>query len=428
MALNNANSGPGILNTVWRRLGQSGTASQEAAQLMQIGLEPFLSAFEARHFGEAGFAQGTKLVLGKNGEGKTHLLYCLRELALRNGHVVAMLDPKTASVGDSPFAFAQQVVRSLETAETSENSDGELRLMALLRASVDRKRDATLAAGQRPEVILPRWAEAMRGKDLHPWGLGDALAKGLSAANDSDTPALREAAAELAFENKKFSKKDAEKEGSRLLQSIPQLVQLLGFRPLVILLDEAETAVEQKGHAKRLEFLKFLRFLNDHVAGNSAEGAQALIVVGCTDELWPQKFLEYTALYSRLADPGRDSVQERIGLTPRALAQMNKVWVQETFRGDMSDYEALGGALLELAVRVHPDVDLEVQRGNIRVFAGVASTDRVRKQVKRMFVKAFCSTVEAQVEDEAQRQVSESEVNAIFATAGRAILEHDEAL
>lgn len=428
MAVTTLEGDVATLTSVWRRLGASGTADEQVAQLLKIGLDPFLDAFSRRHLGAAGTAQGTKLVLGKNGEGKTHLLYCFRELALREGHAVAMLDPKTATVGDSPLGFAQEVLRSLETSEVADLADGGMKIQALLRAALDRKRNATLSAGLNPDVILPRWCEAMRDRNLQPFGLGDALADGLKAALEDDSQRLREAAAEVTFENRRYSRRDADREGSRLLQSVPQLVRALEFRPLVILLDEAETAVEHRGHARRLEFLKFLRFLNDHVAGMASDGTQALVVIACTDELWPQKFQEYAALHSRLADPGCDSIGDRTGLEPRALARKNKVWVQETFRGELADYEALGHALLDLADRVYPDVRRQIQDSNVSRFAAVASSNALRKQVKRTFIKALCSFVEAQVEDDDQRVASDEQVAAVFATAARAILDHDEAL
>ena len=416
------------LASVWRTLGQSGTADQHVAHVLQTGLGSYLEAFENRHIGATGLTQGTKLVLGKNGEGKTHLLYCIRAIALRNGHAVAMLDPKTASVGDSAFAFAHQVLRSLETSELAENPDSDMHMPTLLKVAVERKRQRTLDDHLNPDVVLPRWADGMRDKDLHPYGLGDALADGLRAAIDDDRQGIRKASACITFESAKYSRRDADKEGSRLLQSIPRVVQLLGFKPLVILLDEAETAVEHKGRARQLEFLKFLRFLNDHVAGISADGAQALAIIGCTDELWPDKFLDYAALHSRLVDPGRDSVADRADLKPRALARMNKVWVRETFRGETADYEALGASLVDIASRVYPRIDVDVQKENAKCFARVASSNSLRKQVKRTFIKAFCRSIDTQVEDEVERPVTDVEAESALDAAVKAIQDHDEAL
>ena len=78
------------LMAAWQQLHTSGTASPASAHILRIGLEPFLASFSARFLGEEGLAQGMKLLLGGNGEGKTHFLYCLREMALARGHAVSL--------------------------------------------------------------------------------------------------------------------------------------------------------------------------------------------------------------------------------------------------------------------------------------------------------------------------------------------------
>ena len=114
------------------------------------------------------------------------------------------------------------------------------------------------------------------------------------------------------------------------------------------MLDEAETAVERKGSARRREFLKFLRFLNDHVANRTDDRATAMVIIGCTDNFWPLQFADYEALRSRLADPGHDSPAERAGLKPKALVRKNKIWVRETFRGDEPDYDGMDFGVVSL--------------------------------------------------------------------------------
>jgi len=416
---------PKALRRAWNQLCSSGTASPTIARFLQVGIRPFLDAFESHYLGASNEARGSKLILGMNGEGKTHLLYCLRELALRNGHAVALLDPKMAAVGDSAFVFAQEVLRRVETSELGEGAEDELRIPALLRAAVQRKRAATLAKELDPETILPHWVEGLRNKDLHPFGLAAALADGLVAAIDDHPERLREAAARMAFEEAKLTKKQAEIDGSRLLQSLPSVIRLLGIESLVILLDEAETAVERKGSTRRREFLRFLRFLNDQVANQSDDRAPAMVVIGCTDDFWPEQFAEYHALLSRLADPGKDVLAERAGLTPKQLVRMNKVWVRETFRGDEPDYEELGVALVDLAARVHPDVDRRVQTSNAGRFARIASSDRVKKQVKRNFIKALCQEIDSQMSGESQRVIEEKDAEKALDAAIQAIQEDD---
>ena len=73
------------------------------------------------------------------------------------------------------------------------------------------------------------------------------MAGALLAALREDDDGLREAALRATFEGERQSKREQEARGAQLLKSLPQLVRHLGFEPLVVLLDEAETAVEKKG-------------------------------------------------------------------------------------------------------------------------------------------------------------------------------------
>lgn len=418
------NASPKQLKLAWEQLCTSGTANKALANLLKVGIGPFLQAFETKYLGPDGVGQGFKLVLGQNGEGKTHLLYCLRELALKNGHVVALLDPKTAG-GDSPFDFAREILRRLETPGVSEGQDEELKLVQLLRTAAQKKRESAEEQKLDPERIVPVWADGFRGKNLHPREFAAALADGLEAAFEGDEEGLRKAAARVAFEGVKLGKKQAELDGAALLRSIPLAVRHLGFRAPVILVDEAETAVDRKGNTRRREFLKFLRFLNDHVAHGTSEQGAAIVVIGCTDEFWPEQFAEYEALRQRLSDPGRDELEEREDLSPKARVRLNKLWVRETFRGDEADYEELGTVMVDLAMKVHPDTQRDIQISNAKRLARFASSNRVRKQVKRNFVKALAQLIERQNAEEKQFVLEEQDAAKALDIATSEIQEQD---
>ena len=97
-----------------------------AAHQLRVGLTPFLDAFSEYFLGPEGVGQGFKLVLGANGEGKTHLLLCLREIALQKGHAVALLEPRSSSAGESEFEFAKEILRRLEGPGALDADDDEL--------------------------------------------------------------------------------------------------------------------------------------------------------------------------------------------------------------------------------------------------------------------------------------------------------------
>lgn len=421
----NGSIDPGALRRAWAQLCSSGTATKTAAHILRVGIQPYLDAFSERYLGPDGIGQGFKLVLGMNGEGKTHFLYALREAGLRLGHVVSFVESRSAGAIDSEFDFARELLRRMESPGAADGDEDELRVIQLVRAAVEKKRAATVQKGLDPDRILPAWADGVRGKDLHPHGLAAALAEALERAIADDVEGLRDAAAKVTFEGVTLSKAQARTQGAALLRSLPLVVKHLDFLPPVILVDEAETAVQKKGSARKKEFLQFLRFLNDHVANASGDRGGALVVIGCTDDFWPEQFSEYEALRQRLDDPDANSFEERASLSTKARVRKNKLWVKETFSGEEADYDALGDALVELAARVYPEVDGPVQTSNARRLGRVASSNRVRKQVKRNFVKALAGTIERQVADEKQAVITEEEAARAFEAAARDIAEKD---
>lgn len=210
--------------------------------------------------------------------------------------------------------------------------------------------------------------------------------------------------------------------GPQLLRSVTQLPRLLGFNRLVLLVDEAEVAFEGLSQRRRQSLLGILRFLNDHLVGADAG---AVILVACTDDFWPAKFNEYAALKSRLSDPGYDRLEDRQGLTPRALVNKNKIWIRETFRGTEDEYKALGDAVLVVGKRVLRELDLSIQTANAARLAQVASSDEVNRVIKRPFVKALAQLSDTQVADAQQQRIEEESARGLFDLSKRAILAAD---
>lgn len=409
----------------WEKFRSKGTATRQAARLLHVGLQEYLDLFSRKYLGQEGFSEACKLVLGSNGEGKTHLLYCLREIALRQGHLVAMVEAKSVGAAMSPFVFGQELLKHLETPSVLDNGpEDENPLIRLLRESVDKKKTEITAAGHDPEVLFQEWAEGMRTKNLLPQELATCLADGLLGADRRNVDEMLEAIRGMTFEKAKLSKDREQVAGASLLKSIVKLPRLLGFRPLVLLIDEAELAIEKAGGAKRRAFFAFLRFVNDHMARGDDDSA--VVVIACTDDFWPSQFADYSALKGRLEDPGYDALEERAQLTIKALVNKNKLWVRETFRGREADYAALGEGLLRIGSQALTEVDLATQTANSGLLARIASSGAVTPWVKRPFVKAFAMTVQDQVDNGEQFMLSEADAKARFNLAHDLVIKDDE--
>lgn len=408
--------------TVWSTLREKGTATKDVAAELRVGIDEYLSAFTAEYLGEDGLHQGLKLVLGQNGEGKTHLLYSIRESALRNGHLCAYMEAGSSGIADTPLQFAREVLRNLESPVALEGESDLNRILVLLQDAIQRKRAQLVADGLDPEELLPLWARELRTKDLPPHGFAQVLSEAILALLQQDVDGALAQVPKLLLEDVKLSKDRQQIEGLNLLRTIARLPRVLAFQPLVLLIDEAENALDKAGSKRKALFVKFLRFLNDHLAfGN----APALVLIGCTDDFWPGEFRSYSALESRLKDPGHDRPDDRRGLSMLSLTRMNKLWVRETFQGSEDDFVKLGDSILRIAADCLSTLDEVTQRSNARRLARAASSQGVNRHVKRIFIKALAQLIDEQSTTGRAEVITEEEANKRFGLAVRVIAQVD---
>jgi hypothetical protein len=411
-----------MARNAWEQLVSSGAATAYVTAVLSVGLEDYVARFSHRYLGSQG-ANSFKLVLGLNGEGKTHFLHNIETAALDQGHLVAFVEARSAGAADSSFEFAREVMANLRI-QSSAQSD-EQPLLLLLRQAVEQRRTLLEQDGLDAGALLPVWAEEMRSKAFQPLEFAQALSDGLIGVITDDLDRTLSAIRRLTFEGTRFTNAEKAVQGPKLLRSIRHLPKVLGFNRLVLLLDEAEVAFEGLAQKRRQTLLAFLRFLNDHLAhGEDADGA--VIFVACTDDFWPGKFNEYAALKGRLSDPGYDQIDQRLGLSGAALVNKNKIWVRETFRGTEADYLQLADALVVVAARVWPGLDTATQTRNGQLLAEVASSDSVNRVIKRPFVKAFAQLIDSQLLEEQQREIDSEQAHGLFDVAKRAIVWADQ--
>lgn len=399
----------------WEQLVSRGSATKYVAQVLSVGIDEHIKQFTDRFLGPDGF-DAFKLILGLNGEGKSHFLRCIEAAALERDHVVAFLEASVSGAGESSFAFAQSIMKCVRVS-TDQESDEQAALV-LLREAIDRKRRRLESDGLDADALLPEWADGFRTKDLHPLDIAQGLSEALQGLISEDRDRTVTGLRQLTLEHAKVTRGEQTLLGPQLLRSLTKLPRLLGFNRLVLLVDEAEVAFEGLSQKRRQSLLGMLRFLNDHLVG-AEQGA--VILVACTDDFWPAKFNEYAALKGRLTDPGHDRLEDRRGLTPRALINKNKLWIRETFRGEEDEYKTLGDAVLVVGARVLKDLDLAIQTANAAMLARVACSDEVNRVIKRPFVKALAQLVDTQVGDGSQERISEEEARGLFDIAKRDI-------
>ncbi len=102
---------PMVAQHVLQRLGESGQPPEHGVRLINVGNESYLRVLEQEYFGSLlRFGSSFKLVQGYFGGGKTHFLYCVRELAWDHGFATAVVE---LSPTECPYDDSLKVYRAV---------------------------------------------------------------------------------------------------------------------------------------------------------------------------------------------------------------------------------------------------------------------------------------------------------------------------
>lgn len=246
-----------------------------------------------------------KLVQGTYGAGKTHFLYCARDLAWRRQLLTAFvtISPKECPF-HRPLAVYRAVAQRLERpyAAGGEQTRG---LDDLIRLSLDER----VAREGLDEARA--WIDALARAALNRHSFRDAVVGFARAVLDRDDAAARRLGAWLRGED--VSPGEARQaglyevpgndNGFGMLRSLVQLVPRLGWQGCVLLLDEAERRLtaDDKPTRALAETVEHLRELID-LCGRS-ELPRTLILYAVTPAFTEHVLPLYPALQQRLGAP-----------------------------------------------------------------------------------------------------------------------------
>jgi hypothetical protein len=93
---------PQVARRIIDTVGANGIPPQYGFQFFTAGLEPYLSVIEEEYLASFIKQGGSafKMVVGVYGGGKTHFLYCVRDIAWNHNFAVSYV---SLSPGESPF-------------------------------------------------------------------------------------------------------------------------------------------------------------------------------------------------------------------------------------------------------------------------------------------------------------------------------------
>ena len=379
-------------------LGSSGTPPLRGVNYFNVGNDSILQALDEFYLSSYLQDGGAtyKMVVGDYGSGKSHFLYCLRDLAWSRGFAVSKVDlsPVETPYNDQRLVYAA-VARNLIWHESDENVTDEKGLGRFLAGTLERVvgEPLTLATLNHPNYIglidtleatpidSSAYKNAVIGyldslvrqqderlESLDRWLTGETT-------TPSDTAILRDLGV-----TGKITKPNA----FQMLRSLAQTIRALSYSGLILLFDEVDRMASIGAKAEKLA-TDNLREVIDRCR-DELPGAMFVYAV-------PPQFINdivprYPALQQRVRAPGRFS------RTNHFSPQINLDHLDVDENNLMV---AIGEKLIpiyEMAFGVQ--LDQKIQYANAAILANVARDIFLDISHRRLFVKAFVTELARQ--------------------------------
>lgn len=382
---------------ILQRMGQAGQPPEQGIRFVNVGNESYLGVIDQEYLGLLlGEARGSsfKLVQGYFGAGKTHFLYCVRDLAWRRGFLTALVGLSAAECPfDRRLAVYQAVAARLSLPPAAEGQEPVRGLPGVLRALVEER--AAQLGGQ----VLAGWVRDSYERaavEWHPFRRAAAAFLRAAAAQADADPALEawllgEQVPASALRGHGVFDGPAESNAFGMLRSLLQTIVHLGQPGTVLLFDEMDRTLSL-GRRRTRELGDNLRQLIDLCS--LSELPATLFLYAVPPEFLSQVVPEYPALQQRLQAPVALSRQ-----TPKAP-------VIDLERMDLDPEPLLvelGERLLAVEEAAYGVPPVEADRENLRRLAAAVVENQLDVSHRRFFVKAFIAHLDARRTDPRNR-------------------------
>ncbi|MFP4599791.1 MAG: BREX system ATP-binding domain-containing protein [Persicimonas sp.] len=392
---------------VIQRLGESGQPPERGVELINVGNDSYLEVLEEQYFdglldGGASF----KLVQGYFGGGKTHFLYCVRDMAWRHGFAVALveLSPVECPYDDTLKVYST-VARRI-TAAHDEAGQSRYGIGELLRQAVDRRREQLAEEFAAQGSDYPQSAAE---REVERWLRGEVARTVCESASyrkavvefalgwlEEDYERVEHLEAWLIGEPIPRSKvrdygvyeEMSRANGFLMLRSLTQMLRGLGFAGSALLFDEVDRNLSVT--AKRSQQIgDNLRQVIDLCGRHQLPNT--LFMYAVPPEFMRTVVPDYPALHQRLKSPVPLSVR-----SPQAvLIDLEKL--------DLPADQLLA-ALGERIVPVFEvargvELDAELQADNAAVLGAACVNTQFEVNHRRLFVKTFVDLLQWQAVD-----------------------------
>lgn len=295
-----------LARAIVSKLGATGTPPEFGIEEFTVGLERYLQVMEEEYLdgilrhGLSSF----KLITGNYGGGKTHFLYCVRNLAFRHNYCVAYV---SLSPTECPFDKLELVYKAI--------------VANLAPPHPTDQPGGVWSSGI--EQVLRRWVEKQRAESdtqermrEHLAGLpapestsfGNAVRGAFETLVAEDIEGFSEVVQWLKGEEThrdtrvrfRISERVDKATAFRMLRSLIQWVHAIGYSGLVLLFDEAERGMSITSARDKKRALDNLRQLVDECGNSRLPGAMMLYAVPDENLLFEGSGGVYEALKQRL--------------------------------------------------------------------------------------------------------------------------------
>lgn len=289
---------PRLAKAIIHKLGSFGTPPEFGIEYFSVGIDQYLRVIEEEYlkdilkFNLSSF----KLITGNYGGGKTHFLYLVRNLGWRNNYVTSYV---TLSPTECPFDRLELVYKRVV---------GNLRL-PLEQNVWDKPWDAGI------DVLLRNWvASAEKGnilsqiRSFESSSFTNAVKAAIMNLLSDDDEGFLEVVQWLKGEEigrelrlrYRISERIDRSNAFRMLRSLVQFVNSIGYSGLLLLFDEAERGMSISSARDKRRALDNLRQLVDECGNSRLPGAMFFYAIPDENLLLEGTGGVYEALKQRL--------------------------------------------------------------------------------------------------------------------------------
>lgn len=382
-----------LARRILAQMGENGKPPEHGISHVNVGNETYLKLIHDVYVEDlVRTVEGSslKLVQGIYGAGKTHFLFCVRDLAWRSGLLTAMV---TLSPKESPFHRPLAIYRAVaQRIELPRGPHGEE-----TRGIDDVIRHEIEARAADSKEAARAFVDALAHASLTRHSFRDAVVGFARATLDGDAERAQKLAAWLRGEELTVAQVKAanvfevpsNENGFAMLRSLVQLVPRLGHEGVVLLLDEAERrlSVEAKPTKASAEAMDHLRELVD-LCGR--------------DEL-PRTLILYAVTPAFIANvlPMYPALQQRLGVPIQFLSANNpKAPVIDLEVLDLAPERLLvelGRRLLRVAKIAYDwTPDERIAQTNLERLAALVTDEQLEVGHRRFFVKLWIRLLDQQ--------------------------------